>query len=66
MAKPGQKIFMCSYGSGSGADAFVFEVTPEVLKHQKNNPRTVAQQIAEKQYVSYETVVRIADQKGGH
>ncbi len=66
VAKPGDKIFMCSYGSGSGADAFVFEVTPEILKHQKNNRHTVNEQVENKEYASYEEVVRISSQKGGH
>lgn len=31
VAKPGEKIFFSGYGFGSGADAFVLEVTPEIL-----------------------------------
>ncbi|HDS29493.1 MAG TPA: hydroxymethylglutaryl-CoA synthase [Firmicutes bacterium] len=30
IAKPGQKILMVSYGSGSGSDAFIFEVTDRI------------------------------------
>ncbi len=30
IAKPGQKIMMVSYGSGSGSDAFIFEVTDRI------------------------------------
>lgn len=66
VAKPNQKIFLCSYGSGSGADAFIFQTTPQILKHQKNNLHTVRQQVEQKEYVSYQTVIKIADQKGGH
>jgi hydroxymethylglutaryl-CoA synthase len=30
VAKPGQKIFMCSYGSGAGSDAFIYTVTSKI------------------------------------
>jgi len=32
VAKPGDKIFFCSYGSGAGSDAFIFRVTPYLNK----------------------------------
>jgi hydroxymethylglutaryl-CoA synthase len=31
-AKAGDKIFFCSYGSGAGADAFIFQATEELEK----------------------------------
>lgn len=34
-AKPGDKIFMVSYGSGAGSDGFVWQVGPEILDLQK-------------------------------
>lgn len=34
-AKPGQKIFMVSYGSGAGSDAFVWETTDAIIEFQK-------------------------------
>ncbi|MBI5614577.1 hydroxymethylglutaryl-CoA synthase [Candidatus Gottesmanbacteria bacterium] len=34
-AKPNEKIFMVSYGSGAGSDAFIFETTEEILKFQE-------------------------------
>ena len=30
VAKPGDKIFMCSYGSGAGSDAFIWHVTDRI------------------------------------
>ena len=34
VAKPGDRIFMCSYGSGSGSDSFIFTVTDRISKVQ--------------------------------
>lgn len=55
-AKPGQKIFMVSYGSGAGSDAFVWETTPAITR--SNNQRvkskqTVSDQIQRKTHVNY-------------
>src|SRR3989338_2350596 len=36
IAKPSQKIFFVSYGSGAGSDGFVFETTKELTKKRKN------------------------------
>lgn len=56
IAKNGEKIFMVSYGSGAGSDAFVWETTPELVRVQKIRQKRLAlvtQQIVQKQYVSY-------------
>ncbi len=58
VAKNGQLIFMCSYGSGAGSDAFVFEVTPEIKAHQKRNVETVARQIKNKEYIDYSLIAK--------
>ena len=58
IAKPGQKIFMCSYGSGAGSDAFVFEVTQEILNHQRRNKDKVKKQIADKTYIDYSLIAK--------
>lgn len=58
IAKPKDKIFMCSYGSGAGADAFVFGVTPQIIKHQKSNKDTVASQIKHKVYIDYSLIAK--------
>ena len=34
VAKPGDKILMCSYGSGSGSDAFIWNVTDRITEVQ--------------------------------
>ncbi len=58
VAKKGDKIFMCSYGSGAGSDAFVFEVTPEIKNHQKRNTETIAKQIKDKEYIDYSLIAK--------
>ncbi len=58
VAKPNQKIFMCSYGSGAGSDAFVFEVTEQITKYQKRNKDTVAKQIKNKTYIDYSLIAK--------
>jgi len=40
VAKPGDRIFMVSYGSGAGSDAFVWRVTPRIDKVRDLAPRT--------------------------
>jgi hydroxymethylglutaryl-CoA synthase len=37
--KPHEKIFMVSYGSGAGSDAFVFETTDELVKFQRKRKK---------------------------
>ncbi len=58
VAKVGQLIFMCSYGSGAGSDAFVFEITKEIKDYQKRNSDTVAKQIRNKEYIDYSLIAK--------
>ncbi len=39
VAKPGDKIFMVSFGSGAGSDGFIFAVTKEITKVQGRAPK---------------------------
>lgn len=57
-AKPHQKIFVCSYGSGAGSDAFVIETTDKISAYQKRNTKTVEQQIRSKKYIDYSLIAR--------
>lgn len=58
IAKPNQKIFMCSYGSGAGSDAFVFETTPLLKNFQRRNKSSVQSQIKDKQMIDYSLMAR--------
>jgi|SRR6185369_10464664 len=52
IAKPKEKIFFVSYGSGAGADGFIFETTEQLPKKQKKTI-PVFDQIENKTYISY-------------
>ena len=57
IAKPKQKIFFVSYGSGAGSDGFIFETTNTILQKQKKTI-PVLKQIEDKIYISYATYLR--------
>ena len=52
IAKPGDKILMTAYGSGSGSDSFIFTCTPKITKAQ-GKARKVNDYIARKEYITY-------------
>lgn len=52
IAKPKQKIFFVSYGSGAGSDGFIFETTEHITKKQKIN-MPIAVMMSQKEYISY-------------
>ncbi len=56
IAKPGDKIFFVSYGSGAGSDGFIFEVKPPIL--EKKNKKPVSQMLDRKEYLSYGTYLK--------
>ena len=39
VAKPGDKIFMVSFGSGAGSDGFIYQVTNEIDKVRDLAPK---------------------------
>ncbi len=46
VAPANAKIFVCSYGSGAGADAFLFETTLNIEKQRARFKKTLAEQIS--------------------
>jgi len=66
IAKPNQKIFVCSYGSGAGSDTFIFETTKYISPFQKKLKNIVTDQIAEKQYTDYPHYLKIAKARNYH
>ncbi len=49
-AKPNQTIFMVSYGSGAGSDAFIFKTTQKISKYPKLGLKKM---IEHKKYIDY-------------
>jgi len=58
VAKPGDLIFMCSYGSGAGSDAFIWKVTDRIKEVQNMCPKTRVQLDEHKVYVDYGTYAK--------
>jgi hydroxymethylglutaryl-CoA synthase len=58
VAQPGDRIFLCAYGSGAGADAFDITVTDEILRLDRSSTPTVRQQVDDKEYIDYATYAK--------
>ncbi len=58
VAKPGDLIFMCSYGSGAGSDSFIFRATERLKEVQNLAPKTRFQLDEHKVYVDYGTYAK--------
>ena len=58
-AAPGDRIFMCAYGSGAGADAFDITVTDGITKLDRTGSPSVQQLIADKEYIDYATYAKV-------
>jgi len=52
-AEPGDRIFVTSYGSGAGSDAFDITVTDEIKNYQRKNAPTVEKVIENPVYIDY-------------
>ncbi len=58
VARPGDRILMCSYGSGSGSDGFIFRVTEAITEVQKAAPQTREQLENNPIYIDYGTYAK--------
>jgi hydroxymethylglutaryl-CoA synthase len=58
VAKPGDRIFMCSFGSGAGSDGFVYTVTKGITKVQGLAPKTRDYLDKDKIYLDYGTYAK--------
>jgi hydroxymethylglutaryl-CoA synthase len=58
VAKPGDLIFMVSYGSGSGSDGFIFKVTDKLPEVQNIAPHTRYQLENNRIYLDYGTYTK--------
>ncbi|MEA5036741.1 Hydroxymethylglutaryl-CoA synthase [bioreactor metagenome] len=59
VAKPGDRIFVTSYGSGAGSDAFDITVTDAILnKIDRSQGPTVEQMLSTKKYLDYAVYAR--------
>jgi hydroxymethylglutaryl-CoA synthase len=61
VAKPGDRIFLTSYGSGAGSDGFDMTVTDEIKKLKRENAPSIAQMVEDKEYINYGTYAKITD-----
>ncbi|MEW5872819.1 MAG: hydroxymethylglutaryl-CoA synthase [Chloroflexota bacterium] len=57
IAQPGERIFMVSFGSGAGSDAFAITVTPAISERRQRAPRT-QDYIARRTQIDYATYTR--------
>ena len=57
IAKPGDRILLCSFGSGAGSDAFSWVVTDKVLERRSRAPKT-AWYVARREMIDYALYAR--------
>ena len=58
IANPGDKILMCSYGSGAGSDGFIFTVTDRINEVRDLAPKTRVLLDSNKNYLEYGTYAK--------
>ena len=58
VAKPGDRIFMVSYGSGAGSDGFIYRVTDRIEEIRSKAPCTRAMLDNNKNYIDYGTYAK--------
>jgi len=66
VARPNQKIFVCSYGSGAGSDAFALKTTPLITKFQKQSANKVQDQLDNVEFCDYAHYLKISKARNYH
>ncbi|MCD6461654.1 MAG: hydroxymethylglutaryl-CoA synthase [Thermoplasmata archaeon] len=61
VAKPGERIFAVSFGSGAGSDGFDITVTDEIEKMDRDAAARVEDLIARKKYVDYGVYAKLRE-----
>ncbi|MCK5459079.1 MAG: hydroxymethylglutaryl-CoA synthase, partial [Thermoplasmatales archaeon] len=61
VAKPGERVFLISYGSGAGSDGFDITITDKITELARDNAPTVAQMVEDKEYIDYGTYAKLTD-----
>ena len=61
VAKPRDRVFLTSYGSGAGSDGFDITITDKITELARDKAPTVAQMIEDKEYIDYGTYAKITD-----
>jgi len=61
VAKPGDRIFLTSYGSGAGSDGFDMTITENINKLAREKAPTVAEMVENKEYIGYGKYAKITD-----
>lgn len=61
VAKPGDRIFLTSYGSGAGSDSFDITVTDYIEKITRDKAPSVFQLVENKEYIDYSTYTKFRD-----
>jgi hydroxymethylglutaryl-CoA synthase len=55
VAKPGDRIFMTSYGSGAGSDGFDMTVTDDITSLARHKAPAISELVEHKKYIDYGT-----------
>jgi hydroxymethylglutaryl-CoA synthase len=61
VAKPGERVFLTSYGSGAGSDAFDITITDEITNIPRKNAPLISQFLENKEYIDYANYAKYRD-----
>jgi len=59
--KPGDRVFLTSYGSGAGSDSFDITVTDQISEFSLKKAPLVSQFVEDKEYIDYSTYAKYRD-----